>query len=90
MAFLTQYNVVGIAVGLIIAAKVGTLVTSLIEDLITPAILSPVFSRMGVTKLEELSARGILYGKVIARVIDFLVTAFIVFYIAKQFSLPTK
>ena len=46
VAFLTKFNVVGVAVGLIIAVKVGDLVKSLIEDLVVPAVLAPLFAKL--------------------------------------------
>jgi large conductance mechanosensitive channel len=83
VAFLTKFNVVGVAVGLIIAVKVGDLVKSLIEDLVVPAVLAPLFAKLWVKHLEDLSLNGILYGRVIARLIDFLSTAIIVFVFLK-------
>ena len=84
MAFLLKNNVIGVAIGLLIATKVGEVIKSLIEDLITPLILAPVFKKMKVERIEELSAHGVLYGKVIARVIEFIVVAFIVFMVVKN------
>ncbi|MFA5747548.1 MAG: MscL family protein [Candidatus Absconditabacterales bacterium] len=77
--FLSQYNVVGIAIGLLIATKVGELVKGIIENLITPMILNPILVKLRVKNIEELSFKGVLYGKVISTLIDFLITAFLVF-----------
>lgn len=82
-SFLSQYNVVGIAVWLLIATKAGELVKGLIDDLITPLILAPVLKRLKVKNIEELSFKWILYGKVISTLIDFMVTAFIIFLVIK-------
>lgn len=79
MDFLSQYNVFGVAIGLLIATKVWALVTGLIDDLITPLILKPVLTKMKIKKIEDLSYKGILYGKVLSLVIDFTITAFIIF-----------
>lgn len=79
IAFLTKNNVIWMAIGLLIATKVWELVKSLIEDFITPLVLKPAFKRLKVENLEELSKNGVLYGKVIARVIEFIVIAFLVF-----------
>jgi len=89
-AFIAQYNVVGIAVGLLVANKVGELVKGMIDDLITPLILSPVLHRLKIKKIEELSFRGVLYGKVIATLIDFMITAFLVFLVVKYMDLKIK
>ena len=87
--FMSKNNVIGIAVGLLIATKVGEVVKSLIEDLITPLILAPVFKRMKVENLEQLSAGWVLYGKVIARVIEFIVVAILVFILVKNIGIKT-
>ena len=81
--FLAQYNVVGVAIGLLIATKVGSLVSSIIDDLVTPVLLNPVLTRLKVKKIEDLSYKGILYGKVISQVIDFTITALIIFLFVK-------
>jgi len=83
MTFLSQYNVVGIAVWLLIATKVWTLVKWIIEDLITPLILQPILKKLKVDTIEELSYKWILYGKVMSTLIDFLITAFLVFLFIK-------
>ena len=55
----------------------------MIENLITPMILNPILTRLKVKKMEDLSFKGILYGKVISTLIDFLITAFLVFLVVK-------
>lgn len=90
MAFLEQYNVVGVAIGLLIATKVGALVKWLVEDLITPILLNPLFTKLKVKNLELLSFKGILYGKTLATLIDFLITAFLVFMLIKYMDISLK
>jgi large conductance mechanosensitive channel len=58
--------------------------------LITPAIFAPLLKRLKIEKLEDLSFRWILYGKVIARIIDFVIVAFCIFLVVKYLNLPTK
>lgn len=84
MAFLKQYGVVGLAIAVIIGGKLNLLVTSLVNDLLTPLILQPALSAAGVKRLENLSYNGVLYGKVMASMIDFMIVAFIVFLFAKK------
>jgi hypothetical protein len=47
-------------------------------------------TKLKVNKLEELSWRGVLYGKVLANIIDFLITAVIVFLVIKQLGVEPK
>jgi large-conductance mechanosensitive channel len=44
---------------------------------------TPLFKKLKVDKLEDLSWKGILYGKALARLIDFVLTAFLVFLVIK-------
>jgi large conductance mechanosensitive channel len=84
LAFLKHYGVIGLAIAVIIGGKLNLLVTSLVNDLLTPLILQPALSAAGVNRLTQLSYNGILYGKVIASLLDFLIVAFIVFIFAKK------
>jgi large conductance mechanosensitive channel len=84
MAFLKMYGVIGLAIAVIIGGKLNLLVTSLVNDLLTPLILQPALNAAGVSRLTQLSWNGVLYGKVIASLIDFMVVAFIVFLFAKK------
>lgn len=87
MNFIATYNVVWVAIGLLIATKVGELTKSFIEDFITPLILSPIFKKLKIDKLEDLSRRWVLYGKLIARLIDFIIVALIIFLIVKYLKI---
>jgi len=50
--FLKQYNVIGLAIAIIIGGKLNQLVTSLVNDLFTPAILQSVLTKMHLGKIE--------------------------------------
>lgn len=92
LAFLAQYNIFGIAIWLLIATKVWTLIKWLIEDLITPLILQPILTKLRVKHIEDLSYKWVLYGKVLSNLIDFFITAFLVFLVVKYagITLQTK
>ncbi|WP_408096990.1 MscL family protein [Peredibacter sp. HCB2-198] len=84
VGFLKQYGVVGLAIAVIIGGKLNLLVTSLVNDLITPVILQPALKAAGVASIYELSYNGIMYGKVLGAGIDFIIVAWIVFIFAKK------
>lgn len=86
MDFIATYNIIGVAIWLLIATKVWELTKSLIEDLITPLFFTPLFKKLKIEKLEDLSWKGILYGRVLARLIDFVIIAFSVFLVVKYAS----
>ena len=84
MEFIATYNVIWVAIWLLIATKVGEWTKSFIEDFITPLILAPLFKKLKIEKLEDLSWKGVLYGKLIARTIDFIIIALLVFLVVKN------
>lgn len=81
--FLKSYGVVGLAIAVILGGKLNDLVGSLVNDLLMPLVLKPALTAANVNDIRELSAGGVLYGKVIGAGIDFLVVAMIVFLFAK-------
>jgi large conductance mechanosensitive channel len=83
VGFLKEYGIIGLAMAVIIGGKLNELVGSVVNDLVVPLVLRPALEAAKVTDIKELSAGGILYGKVLGAGIDFLVVAFLVFLFAK-------
>ena len=82
--FIAKGNAMDLAVGVIIGAAFGKIVTSLVEDVITPALLTPALKAANLQKIEELKTDGgILYGKFLGAVIGFIVIAFVIFLLVK-------
>ncbi|MCX7796274.1 MAG: large conductance mechanosensitive channel protein MscL [bacterium] len=90
MEFLRQYNVFGLAIAVIIGGKLNALVSSLVNDFLTPLIFNPVLSALGLKSIEELSWRGIFYGKLVSAAIDFVIVAFIIFLMIRWLNRITK
>ncbi len=88
--FIMRGNVVDLAVAVIIGAAFNAIVGSLINDVITPLLLKPAFAAMHVDKLENLTWNGVLYGKFLASLINFLVTAFVIFMMIKGMNKAKK
>ena len=72
-AFLLRGNVVDLAVGVIIASAFGAIVTSFVNDIITPLLLNPALEAAKVQNIAELAWNGVTYGKFLSAVINFLV-----------------
>lgn len=84
--FLMQGNVVDLAIAVIIGTAFGRIVTSLVEDIITPAILSPVLTSLNIDDLQNLSVNGIKYGVFLAAVLNFIVIALSIFLMIRAFE----
>lgn len=90
-SFVMRGNVIDLAVGVIIGAAFGKIVSSLIEDVITPLLLKPALEAAHLTKLEELTMFGsVKYGSFLASTINFVIVAFILFLIIKAFNSAKK
>ncbi|CAD0001644.1 MAG TPA: large conductance mechanosensitive channel protein MscL [Flavobacterium sp.] len=82
--FATKGNVIDLAVGVIIGAAFNKIVSSLIDDVITPLILKPALEAAHLSSIEQLTAfGGIKYGMFLSAVINFIIVAFVLFLIIK-------
>lgn len=91
-AFAMRGNVVDLAVGVVIGGAFGKIVASLVDDIITPAILTPALKAAQLTDLAELVIPGtaIKYGNFISQVISFIIVAFALFMIIKGLNAMKK
>ena len=78
--FILRGNVIDLAVAVVIGAAFGAIVTSLVENIITPIIAAifgqPDFSGLSFT----LNGSEILYGAFLNSVIGFLIIATVIFF----------
>jgi large conductance mechanosensitive channel len=81
--FIMRGNVVDLAVGVIIGAAFGKIVSSLVEDIITPVLLKPALQAAGAATIETWAPGGVLLGKFIAATLSFIVISFVLFLIIK-------
>lgn len=83
--FAIKGNVIDLAVGVIIGAAFGKIVSSLVEDILTPALLGPALKAAKVNDLSGLTLEGtgIKYGLFLSQVISFIIVAFVLFLIVK-------
>ena len=89
--FLTQGDVVGLATAVIIGAAFGKIISSLVEDLITPLILNPVMSAAGAKNLAEWAPNGMKLGVFLASILNFIVVALCIFLLIRSFeAMKTK
>jgi large conductance mechanosensitive channel len=81
--FAMRGNVVDLAVAVIIGAAFQAIVNSLVDDVITPLLLTPALKAVNAQDLDKLSIGAIKYGKFISAIIKFIVFSFILFLIVK-------
>lgn len=91
--FALKGNVLDLAVGVIIGSAFGKIVTSLVNDIIMPPIGLLIggldFSKLSIIlkqATETDPALTINYGVFINNIIDFIIVAFVIFIVVKQFN----
>jgi large conductance mechanosensitive channel len=82
--FALKGNVVDLAIGVIIGAAFSSIVSSLVDDVITPLLLKPALEAANLQDLDKFTILGaVKIGKFLSAVIKFLIVAFILFLIVK-------
>src|SRR5262249_2010225 len=97
--FINRGNVMDLAIGVIIGGAFGKIVSSGVDDLISP-VLGKItggidLSRMALslgTKDEggKIVEVAIKYGSFIQNIINFLIVAFVIFLLVKAYNRPRK
>jgi large conductance mechanosensitive channel len=85
-AFLLKQNVVALAVGVVIGAAVGRVVSGFVDDVVMPIV--GVLLPGGEWRQAQLTLSGanaIKYGDLLGRLLDFSIVAAVVFAILKAF-----
>jgi len=93
--FLLKQNALALAIGVIIGASIGKVVSAIADDVINPIVglLLPagdwrsakiVLSR-ATDAAGKVTENAIAYGDLIGRMVDFLIIAFVVYLIVKAF-----
>jgi len=89
--FAVKGNVVDLAIAVVIGGAFGKIVSSLIDDVITPLLLKPALDAAHLSNLNELTIFGsVKYGNFIAAIINFIIIAFILFLIIKAINSTKK
>ncbi len=91
-AFAMRGNVVDLAVGVVIGGAFGGIVKSLVDDILTPAILTPALNAAHIADLSQLVIPGtaIKYGNFLSQIISFILVAFALFMIIKGLNRMKK
>ena len=81
--FALKGNVVDLAIAVIIGGAFGAIISSLVDDVITPLLLQPALKAANAQDLDKLTWGAVHYGKFLSAVIKFIIIAFILFLLVK-------
>ncbi len=84
--FIMRGNVIDLAVGVIIGGAFQAIVSSLVEDIVTP-LLGIILGKVDFSNLAVMIGdASIKYGKFITAVINFFIMAIVIFVIVKMIN----
>lgn len=89
-AFIMKGNVIDLAVAVVIGAAFSAIISSLVDDVITPLLLTPALEAAGAEDIGSLVWGTVKYGNFIAAIIKFLMIAWILFLVVKGFNSMKK
>ena len=84
--FAMSGNIVDLAVAVIIGGAFGSIVSSLVDDIITPLLLTPALQAAHVNDITSLSWGAVKYGNFLSSIIKFTIIAFVLFTIIKAMN----
>ncbi|MDR1876434.1 MAG: large conductance mechanosensitive channel protein MscL [Flavobacteriaceae bacterium] len=90
--FALRGSVVDLAVGVIIGGAFNKIISSLVDDIITPLILTPALKTADLDDLSKLTIPGtaVKYGNFISTCLSFTIIAFCLFLIIKGINYLNK
>lgn len=88
--FAMKGNVIDLAIGVVIGAAFGKIVSSLVDDVITPLILNPALKAANLSNIADLKVGSVKYGSFLSATISFIIIAFVLFLIVKGINAANK
>ncbi len=88
--FAIKGNVVDLAVAVIIGGAFGKIVSSFVDDVVTPLLLNPALKAAGVSNIAELTWGSVKYGSFLAAIINFFFIALVLFMMIKAINKMKK
>lgn len=89
--FALKGNVIDLAVGVVIGTAFSAIVKSLVEDIITPLVLTPLLEAANIKNIQELTwGAGVKYGMFLSNVITFIIVALALFLMVKGINALRK
>lgn len=88
--FALKGNVIDLAIGVVIGGAFNKIVSSLIDDVITPMILKPALDAANLSNIADLKMGAVKYGSFLSNIISFIIVAIVLFMIIKGINKMKK
>lgn len=82
--FVSKGNVIDLAIAVIIGAAFSAIISSLVDDVITPLLLTPALEAMGAENIADLKWGEVKYGNFLAAILKFFIIALVIFALVRS------
>ncbi len=84
--FINRGSLVDLALAVVLGGAFGAVVTSLVDDILLPAVINPLIGDADSNWRDLVIGPGIAIGNFISNVINFLIIALVLFCIVKAYE----
>ena len=88
--FVTKGNVLDLAIAVVLGAAFTAIISSLVDDVITPLLLAPALKAAHAEDLNKLTWGAVKYGNFLSAILKFLLVAFVLFLVIKAMNSIVK
>lgn len=81
--FALKGNIIDLAVAVIIGAAFSAIISSFVDDVVTPLLLTPALEAVGARDISQLTWGSVKYGNFLSAIIKFIVIALVLFLFIK-------
>lgn len=84
--FALKGNIIDLAVAVVIGAAFNAIISSLVDDVITPLLLTPALDAVGASDIAALKWGSVKYGVFLSAIIKFIIVAMVLFGLINFFN----
>ena len=88
--FAIKGNIIDLAVAVVIGAAFAAIISSLVDDVITPLLLTPALKAFHAANIADLKWGEVKYGSFLAALIKFVTVALVLFLVIKGINVAKK
>lgn len=84
--FINRGSLIDLALAVVLGGAFGAVVTSLVDDILLPALINPLIGGAGSNWQDLVIGPGIAIGNFLGTIINFLIIALVLFFIVKAYE----
>jgi large conductance mechanosensitive channel len=84
--FINRGNLVDLALAVVLGGAFGAIITSLVDDILMPAVINPILGEAGGNWQDLVVGPGIAIGSFLSNIVNFIIIALVLFFVVKAYE----